>query len=96
MSKYFWPRSAAVRRRTIAWRSRAAVIMAALTLLIQGCTARPPQASQGPDAADPDTTVPASGYRSTIAPYRSQRPVEPATWRERNDRVAPAAKKDAQ
>lgn len=43
----------------------------------------------GRDPADPAATVAAVNYRSTTAPYRSLRPSTPASWRERNDSVAP-------
>jgi hypothetical protein len=38
--------------------------------------------------------VAGTAYRSTVAPYTSLRPVAPSSWREQNDRVAPAAKTD--
>ncbi|MEH2469470.1 hypothetical protein V1281_001282 [Nitrobacteraceae bacterium AZCC 2161] len=46
----------------------------------------------GADPADPTAKVAGVGYRSTIAPYSSLRPVAPSSWREQNDRVAPAPK----
>ena len=42
--------------------------------------------------ADPRAPAPRVGYRSTIAPYKSRRPVEPAPWREQNRRIAPQPK----
>jgi hypothetical protein len=44
------------------------------------------------DPADPNARVAGVGYRSTVAPYNSLRPTAPSSWRERNDRVAPAPK----
>ena len=44
------------------------------------------------DPADPGARVAGVGYRSTIAPYSSLRPTAPSSWREQNDRVAPAPK----
>ena len=44
--------------------------------------------------ADPGAKVAGVGYRSTIAPYTSLRPTTPSSWREQNDRVAPAPKPD--
>jgi hypothetical protein len=44
------------------------------------------------DATDPGVKVAGVGYRSTIAPYNSLRPTAPSSWREQNDRVAPAPK----
>jgi hypothetical protein len=46
----------------------------------------------GTDPADPGARVADVGYRSTIAPYTSRRPTAPSSWREQNDRVAPAPK----
>jgi hypothetical protein len=46
----------------------------------------------GPDPADPGARVPAVRYRSTVGPYERLRPVEPAPWREQNERVAPRPK----
>jgi hypothetical protein len=65
-------------------------IAAALTLAtwLSACVpVTPPLA--GNDPADPAAKVAAASYRSTIAPYSSQRPVTPAPWRERNDGDAP-------
>lgn len=46
----------------------------------------------GADPADPGAKVAGVDYRSTIAPYTSLRPTVPSSWREQNDRVAPAPK----
>jgi hypothetical protein len=46
----------------------------------------------GADPADPSARVAAVGYRSTVAPYTTLRPVAPSPWREQNDRAAPAPK----
>ena len=46
----------------------------------------------GPDPADPGARVPPLRYRSAIGPYERLRPVEPAPWREQNQRVAPKPK----
>jgi len=73
----------------IRFRSLAGMAVTALTL--GGCmpTAAP---LAGADPADPGAKVAGVGYRSTIAPYTSLRPTAPASWREQNDRVAPAPK----
>lgn len=60
-------------------------------LFIAGCTAPPPPLA-GADPADPAARVAAVGYRSTLSGYRSQRPVEPGSWIEQNQRVAPESK----
>lgn len=46
----------------------------------------------GADPADPGAKVAGVGYRSTVAPYSSHRPVIPSSWRDQNDRVAPSPK----
>jgi hypothetical protein len=65
--------------------------MTATALTLGGCfPATVPHA--GADPADPNARVAGVGYRSTIAPYNSLRPTAPSSWREQNDRVAPAPK----
>ena len=73
----------------IRFRSLAGMAVTALTL--GGCmpTAVP---LAGAHPADPGAKVAGVGYRSTIAPYTSLRPTAPSSWREQNDRVAPAPK----
>jgi hypothetical protein len=75
----------------IRFRTLAALAVTALTL--GGCmpTALP---SAGADPTDSGAEVAGVGYRSTIAPYTSLRPTAPSSWREQNDRVAPAPKSD--
>jgi hypothetical protein len=67
--------------------------MAITALTLEGCmpTAVP---LAGADPADPSAKVAGVGYRSTIAPYTSLRPTAPSSWREQNDRAAPAPKSD--
>ena len=65
--------------------------MAVMAVTLGGCLpATVPLA--GADPADPGAKVAGAGYRSTIAPYNSLRPTAPSSWREQNDRVAPAPK----
>jgi hypothetical protein len=65
--------------------------IAAAAVALEGCMpATVPLA--GADPADPSARVAGVGYRSTIAPYTSLRPTAPSSWREQNDRVAPAPK----
>jgi hypothetical protein len=61
-------------------------------LLLAGCRDAPTAAVVGPDPSDPNARAPRVDYRSTIAPYKSQRPVDPAPWGEQNQRVAPQPK----
>jgi hypothetical protein len=65
--------------------------MAVMAVTLGGCLpATVPLA--GADPADPGAKVAGVGYRSTLAPYSSLRPAAPSSWREQNDRVAPARK----
>ena len=65
--------------------------MAVMVVTLGGCVpATVPLA--GADPADAGAKVAGVGYRSTIAPYTSLRPTAPSSWREQNDRVAPAPK----
>lgn len=66
---------------------------AAFCLLMTSCSATPERLLAGASPDDPGISVPATSYRSVLAGYASQRPVAPAPWRERNERVAPAPKK---
>jgi hypothetical protein len=72
---------------------RSFVGMAVTALALGGCMPTTVPLA-GADPADPGAKVAGAGYRSTIAPYTSLRPAAPASWREQNDRVAPAPKSD--
>ena len=61
--------------------------------LVQGCTAPLPYALAGPDPSNPSVATSAVGYRSTIGPFTSMRPVEPSAWQQQNEQVAPALKR---
>jgi hypothetical protein len=67
--------------------------MAVVALALGGCMATTVPLA-GADPADPGAKVAGVGYRSTIAPYTSLRPTTSSSWREQNDRVAPAPKPD--
>lgn len=72
-------------------RSRNLAGLAAMALTLAACMpATVPLA--GMDPADPTARVAGAHYRSTVAPYSSLRPGTPSSWRERNDRAAPAPK----
>lgn len=73
-------------------RARKFAGVAVLGLLVAACSATPDRLVAGADSYDPAVRVPATSYRPVLSGYRSQRPVEPASWREQNDRVAPAQK----
>jgi hypothetical protein len=69
--------------------------MLALSCSLSGCL--PATTPRGrADPADPAANVAGAGYRSTIAPYTSLRPVEPGPWLEQNRRVAPVPKSGQQ
>jgi hypothetical protein len=61
----------------------------ALAALLHGCAGAPGSPTVGPNPSNPSARTGAVGYRSTTAPYVSRRPVDPAPWREQNERVAP-------
>ncbi|ACE99636.1 hypothetical protein IP86_17365 [Rhodopseudomonas sp. AAP120] len=63
-----------------------------LGLLLTGCVTTVPPAEL--DSADPGVKVAGVGYRSTIAPYVSLRPVSPNSWRDQNQRAAPTPKNE--
>lgn len=81
---------AASRRRGVLYSKLLAV--AGFAALISGCAEAPSSPFGGPSPSDASAAVPRVGYRSTIGPYLRQRPVAPASWREQNERVAPAPK----
>ena len=92
MCRVLWGDSAKKRQNAGAHPYRWVVkppIALALALLVTGCGGIPAIPLAGRDPAEP-VPVAGVGYRSTIAPYQSRRPVDPAPWTEQNQRVAPA------
>jgi hypothetical protein len=75
--------------RLFRWGCKPPIIVLALAVLAAGCTRPPATPFVGNDPSDPEARVPRVGYSPTTAPYTRQRPVEPAPWREQNERVAP-------
>jgi hypothetical protein len=63
--------------------------VAAVCLPLAACFGTPDRLA-GPDPSHPAAPVPPAAYRSTLGGYTSRRPVDPAPWREQNERVAPA------
>ncbi|ETR76224.1 hypothetical protein X566_16785 [Afipia sp. P52-10] len=55
---------------------------------IAGCAPLPPPFI-GADPIDSASPVALTSYRSGLSGYRSQRPVDPGSWIEQNQRVAP-------
>ena len=68
----------------------AAALLCAL-LAVAGCTA-PLQPTAALDPSNPEIRVPTTGYRSTLGPFTSQRPVDPADWKGTNQRITPQPK----
>ena len=68
------------------------VLVATLALALSACASAPTRPFAGADPSDPAARVRPVTYQSTIGPYASQRPVEPKSWREQNEGVAPAQK----
>lgn len=83
----------ALRRAASVRAAFGAFAVALAAALAAGCTVDPPIAAAGPDPSDPRARVPATSYRSTVAPYESLRPVEPAPWTQQNQQVAPQPKR---
>src|ERR1700674_2930671 len=69
-----------------------AFAVAVLASPLAACSPPPPAPFVGPDPSDPRARVPAVAYRPAVAPYASQRPVQPLPWRGQHDRLAPAPK----
>jgi hypothetical protein len=72
-------------------RGLAALAATALAAALTSCS-QTPQRLAGSDPSDPHSPARSAVYRSVIEPYASQRPVEPAPWRDQNDRIAPTPK----
>lgn len=77
--------------QVISFRNAAIASLTIGAAALAGCSP-PSYLLAGADPADPSVPVAAVGYRSTVAPYTSLRPTVPASWRQQNERVAPAPK----
>jgi hypothetical protein len=93
MFAHLWAKFAAAPTRgasqTVNWLHAGGVV--ALCLLAAACVAtRKPIA--GADPSDPAARTPTTRYSSVVGGYVSRRPVEPAPWREQNERVTPPPK----
>jgi hypothetical protein len=73
-------------------RALAPMRVVTLCMTAAACAPAPARLTAGLAAADPAAPVPATAYRPALGGYVSQRPVEPAAWREQNERVAPRQK----
>jgi hypothetical protein len=93
MSAHICAKAAAVEERLeISFRKRATLVAGAcaLSLLSAGCVTSADVPPAVPDPSVSSIRVPAVTYRPVLRGYVSQRPVEPAPWREQNERVAPS------
>jgi hypothetical protein len=77
--------------RKLSTRYRVLLAIGGSALMLGGCLPTTVPLA-GADPADPSTKVAGVRYRSTVAPYTSLRPAQPLSWREQNDRAAPAPK----
>ncbi len=68
----------------VAMKTLALVMM----LLLSACNTLP-HPFAGADPSDPTVAVVTVRHRPALEGYVSQRPVEPGSWREQNERVAP-------
>ena len=82
-------RAAMARQRSPFRRGAETLAALALVALAAACTGPPPAPVAGPDPSDPSAPARPVGYRSTVAPYERQRPVEPKPWQEQNQQIAP-------
>lgn len=58
--------------------------------IVAGCAATPPPSPfAGNDPADAVQPVPSTVPQNYMGAYTGRRPVEPLSWREQNERVAP-------
>ncbi len=77
------------RQRSPFWRGIATLAALGLAAFANACAVQPTSPAAGPDPSDPSARSRPIRYRSTIAPYEQQRPVEPKPWQEQNEQVVP-------
>lgn len=72
---------------------REPVVAAGVSLLLatalQGCAGPLAAPAAQADPANPQARAPRAAYQPVTGGYVSQRPAEPLSWRERNQRVTP-------
>jgi hypothetical protein len=71
---------------------RCALCLICLAGLLTGCAGAPSVPVAAPHPADPASPARPAAYRSVVGGYASERPRDPADWRDSNERVAPQAK----
>ena len=72
-------------------KSRIPVLAVAIALAVSACSS--PLPSNYVRSADPSAATPAVVNSSVVRGYISQRPVEPGSWLEQNQNVAPRQKR---
>jgi multidrug efflux pump subunit AcrA (membrane-fusion protein) len=72
-------------------KSRIPGLAAAIALALSACSS--PLPSNYVRSADPSAATPAAVNSSVVRGYISQRPVEPGSWLEQNQNVAPRQKR---
>jgi multidrug efflux pump subunit AcrA (membrane-fusion protein) len=72
-------------------KSRILILAAVIALAVSACTS--PLPSNYVRSADPSAATPAVVNSSVVRGYISQRPVEPGSWLEQNQNVAPRQKR---
>jgi hypothetical protein len=82
--------AAAWRRYAQHWKRRLRrYAPAALAVMLQACASTASGPISRNDPSNAAAPAPAVRYRSTIGPYESRRPVDPAPWRPQNQQVTP-------
>lgn len=71
--------------------SRTSYVAFFAALALSACAGKP-TVTVGPNPGDPTVAVPTSAYTSVTAGTGVYRPVEPKSWVEQNERVAPKPK----
>lgn len=67
------------------------VVLMALAVTLAGCSAWP-NLDAGRDPSDPTAKVPRQRYDSVMAGTIDYRPVQPRSWVDSNERVAPKSR----
>lgn len=75
-------------RRAVEARAKVRIVAVVGAIALTSCTPPAPPLA-GPDPSNPAVPVAGVGYRPTVSGYRGQRPSEPGSWIEQNQRVAP-------
>ena len=58
-------------------------------LLASGCTSTPPVVTTAAAPESPNVGIRPTSYSPVLAPYTPRRPVDPKSWRDMNEEIAP-------